>query len=115
MVTTIVHVPSAISAWWNDMPTTPHTCPKAHGTREIGSRSSTFIVGFKVFYNWHAKIFVKILKVHHGIQREPIEHLTTCNSKSFIKFKLPILLKILTYEQVIYLQQFGKQLVSIVP
>jgi hypothetical protein len=53
--------------------------------------------------------------IHHGIQREQIEHLTTCNSKSFIKFKLLVFLKILTYEQAIYLQQFGKQLVPIIP
>jgi hypothetical protein len=50
VITTTVHVPSAICVLWNYMPTTPHTCPKAHGIQENGSRSLTFIIGFKVFY-----------------------------------------------------------------
>ncbi len=114
VVTTTVHVPSAIGAWWNDIAITSHTCPKTHGIQEIGSRTSTFIASFRVVYEWHTKTFVKILTVHHGMQRKLTKHLTTFNSKSFTKLKLLVHLKILTSQHVIYFQQFGKQYVPII-
>jgi hypothetical protein len=48
----------------------PHpTLPKAHGSQVVDSRSSTFIVGFKVVYK-HATCnvcFNYSMGIHHGI------------------------------------------------
>ncbi len=60
--TTTTQVPSVTGARWNVMPTTPHTRPKVHGTRLVGSRSSTFILGFRrVVCKQVNTIFFKIL------------------------------------------------------
>ncbi len=47
LVTTIVHVPSAIGLAWNVMPM-PHTTPKADGIQLVKSKTSTFILHFKI-------------------------------------------------------------------
>ncbi len=46
-ITTTIHVPSAIGLPWNVMPM-PHTTPKAHGIQLVKSKTSTFILGFKI-------------------------------------------------------------------
>ncbi len=46
-VTTTKHVPSAIRLLWNVMPM-PHTTPKTHGIQLVRSKTSTFILGFKI-------------------------------------------------------------------
>lgn len=47
-VTTTIQVPCAIGLPWYVMPTTPHTSPKAHVVRLVGSSNSTFIIGFNI-------------------------------------------------------------------
>ncbi len=49
LVTTTKHVPSAIGLPWNVMPV-PHTTPKLHGIQLVRSKTSTFILGFKISY-----------------------------------------------------------------
>ncbi len=75
IVIVIVEVLGAIGAWWNVMPTTPHMFPKAHGTQLVGSRSSTFILGFRVgckqVINNTCQNFAG---VHHGTQKKLNEH-----------------------------------------
>ncbi len=47
LVTTTKRVPSANGLPWNVMPM-PHTTPKLHGIQLVRSKTSTFILGFKI-------------------------------------------------------------------
>jgi hypothetical protein len=67
--TTTTQVLGVTGAWWNVMPITPHTRPKVHGTRLVGSRSSTFILGFRwiVCKQVRHNTFQNSIGVRHGI------------------------------------------------
>ncbi len=47
LVITTIHVPSAIGLPWNVIPM-PHTTHKAHRIQLVKSKTSTFILGFKI-------------------------------------------------------------------
>lgn len=48
LVTTMVTCIGVIGAPWNVTPNTPHIAPKAHVTLLVGSRISTFLLGFNM-------------------------------------------------------------------